>query len=93
MYLHHTETIQNAKQYFEGQQHVLALLSSGSIAHGFESEDSDVDILIIVTEEEYQRWQQSSETTFFNTSLCNDMLSPQSSECIAHQKVTKRPEI
>jgi hypothetical protein len=70
MYPHHAETIQNLKQHFESQPQVLALLLSGSIAHGFESEDSDVDILIIVTEEEYQSRQHSRTTTFFNTSLC-----------------------
>jgi len=38
MHPHHSQTIQNVKEYFERDPQVLALLLSGSIAHGFESE-------------------------------------------------------
>jgi len=33
-----------------------ALLLAGSIAHGFEQADSDVDLLIVVDEDDYQAW-------------------------------------
>lgn len=70
MYPHHTQTIQNVKEYFERDSQVLALLLSGSIAHGFESETSDVDILIFLTEEEYQKRLQMGQVTFFTMDLC-----------------------
>ena len=47
---HHSKTIQNVKEYFERDPEVQALLLSGSIAHGFESSASDVDIMIFVSE-------------------------------------------
>lgn len=70
MQLHHTQTIQNVKEYFARDPQVLALLLSGSIAHGFESPASDVDILIFLAEEEYQTRLQTGQVTFFNMDLC-----------------------
>lgn len=70
MHPHHEQTIQNVIGYFKDQDDVSALLLSGSIAHGFETAESDVDILIVVTEESYQERQRSGKLTFFNTELC-----------------------
>lgn len=70
MHPHHIQSIQNVKEYFERDPQVLALLLSGSIAHGFESATSDVDILIFLSEEEHQKRLQTGQVTFFNTDLC-----------------------
>ena len=69
MYPHHAQTIQNVTDYFQRDPAVLALLLSGSIAHGFESAASDVDIMIFLAEEEYQKRLQTGQITFFNTEL------------------------
>jgi predicted nucleotidyltransferase len=50
MYPHHSQTIQNVTAYFQRDPEVQALLLSGSIAHGFQSPTSDVDIMIFVSE-------------------------------------------
>ena len=70
MYTHHSQSIQNVKEYFERDLEVRALLLSGSIAHGFESPASDVDIMIFVSEEDYQKRFQTGQIHFFNTDLC-----------------------
>src|SRR5512138_683906 len=70
MYPHHRQTIQNVKEYFERDPEVLALLLSGSLAHGFESTSSDVDIMIFVTEEDFQKRFQVGQVHFFNRDLC-----------------------
>ena len=70
MQLHHTQTIRNVKEYFARDPQVLALLLSGSIAHGFESPASDVDILIFVSEEDYQKRFRTEQLHFFNMDLC-----------------------
>jgi hypothetical protein len=57
------------KEYFQGDPEVQALLLSGSIAHGFQSPASDVDIMIFVSEESYQKRSQTGQTHFFNTDL------------------------
>lgn len=69
MYPHHSQTIQNVKEYFERDPNVLALLLSGSIAHGFESPTSDVDIMIFLSEQDYQKHLQTGQLTFFNLEL------------------------
>jgi predicted nucleotidyltransferase len=69
MHPHHIQSIQNVKEHFERDPQVLALLLSGSIAHGFESETSDVDILIFLPEEEYQKRLQTGQVTFFTLDL------------------------
>jgi predicted nucleotidyltransferase len=70
MYPHHAETIQNVKNHFQQDAEVVALLLSGSIAHGFESSTSDVDIMIFVSEEDYQKRFRAGTLTFFNRELC-----------------------
>ena len=70
MHPHHIQTIQNVKEYFQRDPEVLALLLSGSIAHGFQTATSDVDIMIFVSEEEFQKHSQTGQLTFFNQELC-----------------------
>lgn len=66
---HHSQTIQNVTEYFQRDPEVLALLLSGSIAHGFETSTSDVDIMIFISEENYQKRLQTGQLTFFSTDL------------------------
>lgn len=70
MQSHHIQSIHNVKAYFERDAEVLALLLGGSIAHGFETPTSDVDIMIVVSNEDHQRRLASNEVHFFNRDLC-----------------------
>ena len=70
MHAHHSQSIQNVKEYFQRDPEVQALLLSGSIAHGFQSPGSDVDIMIFVSEEDYQKRFQTGQIHFFNRDLC-----------------------
>jgi hypothetical protein len=69
MHPHHTQSIQNVTEYFQRDPDVLALLLGGSIAHGFETASSDVDILIIVSEADYRRRFEQNQIHFFNREL------------------------
>jgi predicted nucleotidyltransferase len=69
MYPHHTESIQRVTDYFQRDPEVLALLLGGSIAHGFETAASDIDLLIFVSEEDYKKRFASNQIHFFNTEL------------------------
>ena len=69
MHTHHTQSIQNVTEYFERDPEVLALLLGGSIAHGFETPTSDVDIMIFVSDEDYQRRFAENRIHFFNMEL------------------------
>jgi len=61
---HHSQSIQNVTEYFQKDPEVLALLLSGSIAHGFQSASSDVDIMIFVSEEDHQKRFQTEQLHF-----------------------------
>jgi predicted nucleotidyltransferase len=67
---HHHASINNVVDYFKQQPEAQALLLAGSLAHGFSLPTSDVDILIIVSEEDYERRLQTNDIHFFNTELC-----------------------
>ena len=53
MYPHHIETGQKLRQYFEGQEGVIAVVLDGSTVKGNARPDSDIDAIIVVTEEKY----------------------------------------
>jgi predicted nucleotidyltransferase len=71
MYPQHTETISSIVAHFAARQDVLAVLLTGSIAHGFARENSDVDIAIVVGESDFQRRKTVGDLTFYDTSLCS----------------------
>ncbi|MBN2510438.1 MAG: nucleotidyltransferase domain-containing protein [Spirochaetales bacterium] len=54
MYPHHQETINRVTQKLKADPHTQALIIAGSIAHGFALPGSDVDILVVVSEQEYE---------------------------------------
>lgn len=68
-HLHHQETIQRALDHFQAQPQVLALLLGGSIAHGWAQPTSDVDVLIVVSDEEHQQRSAKNDTQFYSPEL------------------------
>lgn len=70
MYPHHTQSIQNVTDYFQRDPEVLALLLGGSIAHGFETSTSDVDIMIVVSDDDHKKRLEENRVHFFNLDLC-----------------------
>jgi hypothetical protein len=70
MYPHHTQSIQNVTEYFQRDPEVLALLLGGSIAHGFETPTSDVDIMILVSDADHKRRLEENRVHFFSLDLC-----------------------
>ena len=70
MHPHHTQSIQNVTEYFQRDLEVLALLLGGSIAHGFETPSSDVDVMILVSDEDHKKRTENNQVHFFNMELC-----------------------
>lgn len=52
---HHQETIDNLTREYQHDERFLGLIIGGSVAKGCARADSDVDFMIIATDEEYQR--------------------------------------
>ncbi len=70
MHPHHIQSIQNVTEYFQRDPEVLALLLGGSIAHGFESPTSDVDIMILVSDADHKKRLAENRVHFFSLDLC-----------------------
>lgn len=67
---HHAETIQKTRDYFAQQPGVMALLLGGSLAHGFATPESDVDVMIVVSDEEHAERLATARSCFFSKELC-----------------------
>ena len=70
MEAHHTESIQKVIQSFQADPSVLALLLGGSLVHGFARPDSDIDVAIIVSAEEFSRRRRENRLTRVDHTLC-----------------------
>ena len=70
MHKHHEESLQNVTRYFQNDPEVEALILGGSLAHGFASPISDVDVMILVSDESYAKRLSEGQSQFFNRELC-----------------------
>ncbi|MCD9026185.1 nucleotidyltransferase domain-containing protein [Cohnella silvisoli] len=66
---HHKQTISKLVNEMKNDSRYLALIIGGSIAKGRELENSDVDVIVIATEEEFKRRQETKEFHYFRTDL------------------------
>ncbi len=62
-YEHHRATIDRAVARLQARDDVLGVLVGGSIAHGFATSTSDVDLLIVVSDAEWERRLAAGDTT------------------------------
>lgn len=62
MYKHHEESIKNMQKYFENMG-AIALILGGSIAKGKERPDSDLDGMVILSDEDYAERVKRNATT------------------------------
>lgn len=69
MYKHHEQSIENMKEHFR-KQGGIALILVGSVAKGMERADSDLDGVVILTEEEYAKKEMNHTTTETVDGLC-----------------------
>lgn len=70
MFPHHAATLRRTTEYFEKAPEVTGLILGGSIAHGFCSPESDVDVMIVVSDEEHRDRLRAGRTCFFSRELC-----------------------
>lgn len=70
MHAHHAESIRNIAAHFEEMPEVDALLLGGSIAHGFAGPASDVDVMILVSDERYAERFRRADLTIVSHELC-----------------------
>lgn len=62
MYKHHEQSIRKMTEYFQ-KRGAIALILTGSVARGTERADSDLDGIVVVSEEEYKEREKTHTTT------------------------------
>jgi predicted nucleotidyltransferase len=70
MFEHHSSTLARVAEHFSKDPEVTGLILAGSIAHGFCSAESDVDVMIVVSDESHAERLRTARATFFSRELC-----------------------
>jgi len=71
MRAHHRRVVDRLVERFADDPNFLAMLVGGSIARGWERDDSDVDILLIASDSEYARRRPARDFLYFTRDLCD----------------------
>ena len=71
MYKHHITAIETITNKLKARDEVLGVIIGGSIAHGFASEDSDVDIMIVLSEEDYKKALKENTVFYYEKESCD----------------------
>lgn len=66
---HHRATMEHVTEYFRRDPRYRALIIGGSLVKGYGRPDSDVDIMLITTDEEHARLAEKREITFARKDL------------------------
>jgi hypothetical protein len=67
---HHTAAISDFLAIYTRKPEYLAIVLGGSLAHGFERSDSDVDVNLVATEGEYERRHRDRQLAFSLRDIC-----------------------
>ena len=68
---HHQRAIDRLTETYQQDPSYLAIIIGGSVAKGCAREDSDIDFMIVATEEEYNRRQNMGDLFINRTDLCD----------------------
>lgn len=68
---HHKRAIEKLTENLKEDDKVLALIITGSVAKGSEREDSDIDIVLVVTDEEFKKRKKRNRFIFFDDRCCD----------------------
>jgi hypothetical protein len=71
MYEHHRRAIDKVIAHFQDDPKFPALIIAGSIAKGLEREDSDVDVILVATDEEYATRAPAWDLAYYSTDSCD----------------------
>lgn len=68
---HHAAAIAKLGEHFSRQEGYLAVIVGGSIAKGVESENADIDAILVVSDELYSARLRDNSLTYFSTEFCD----------------------
>jgi len=67
---HHRESSARAAEKIAQDAGVKALLLGGSVAHGYAAPGSDLDVMLIVADEDYQQRLREGRLQYFDSEVC-----------------------
>ncbi|MFE5318220.1 nucleotidyltransferase domain-containing protein [Paenibacillus sp. NPDC056579] len=67
MYPHHQTAIEMVTNKLKVKEEILAVIVGGSVAHGFAKEDSDIDLMLVVSDERYYALLESGDIHYHET--------------------------
>ena len=68
---HHARTIAKVTDLFRDNPAFPALIVGGSIVKGLARPDSDVDLILVATDEEYEKRRAAGQLQYFTRELCD----------------------
>ncbi len=68
---HHQRTIDRLVQMYREDPRFTALIIGGSVAKGFARDDSDVDFMIVATDDEFEQRSATADLFINRTDLCD----------------------
>lgn len=67
MYNHHKIAIETITNKLKARDEVLGVIIGGSVAHGFANEKSDIDLMIVLSDEGYEEARRTSNISYYET--------------------------
>lgn len=69
MHPHHAETLARVVDHFQQDPEVQGLILGGSLAHGYARAVSDVDVMIVVSDADYERRRATGRLQYYTREL------------------------
>jgi len=68
---HHKEAIEKLVESIKQDKRFLALIIGGSVAKGMEREDSDIDVVLVATDEEFKKRKKNNMFLYYTKDVCD----------------------
>jgi len=68
---HHKESIEKLVDSIKQDERFLALIIGGSVAKGMEREDSDIDVILVATDEEFEKRKKNNMYIYYEQKFCD----------------------
>ncbi|MHA1492123.1 MAG: nucleotidyltransferase domain-containing protein [Promethearchaeota archaeon] len=68
---HHKQAIEKLTESLKKDEKCLAIIITGSVAKGVERDDSDIDIVLVVTDKEFERRKRRNRFIYFDDNVCD----------------------
>jgi hypothetical protein len=68
---HHTRAIRKLAEHFAKQEECLAVIVGGSVAKGVDKDDSDIDVILVLTDEACKAKWERNELFYWTADFCD----------------------